>query len=325
MMKPKYIIATLICFQAVIGKAQGQPNYLDYHKEVIKCEQLIVEYKFKEAIRNFEVLFNRFDFVFLRDIRLATQLSIHEQAHESAYNFMRLGLARGWSLKGIKKKGFLDPLDIELKERLESEEDVLHQQYLSGLNQAIRLEVREMLKKDQRKAFGALLRIGQKSQDKYAEKKFAPHSVKQLDRLNHLLDQYGYPGERLIGNNWWVSVILSHHNSISKDYNSKDTLFLNMRPKLIRAIERGELHPYAFSIIEDWRTASLNNHDLSSYGFLGKVTNAAVLVSINENRDKIGLRSIELRNKLIDIENETGMNFFLPKDWQKDKITVTNK
>ena len=36
----------------------------------------------------------------------------------------------------------------------------------------------------------------------------------------------------------------------------------------------------------------------------------------------IGLRSISLRNDLIDVENKTGMNLHLPKGWQHGKITV---
>ena len=89
----------------------------------------------------------------------------------------------------------------------------------------------------------------------------ALHSEKQLIDIDTILNQYGYPSERLIGNNMWISVILSHHNSISVPYNARDTLYY---------------------------------------------------------------RSIELRNLLIDVEEATGMNLYLQKDWQKGKITVSN-
>ena len=127
-----------------------------------------------------------------------------------------------------------------------------------------------------------------------------------------------------MGNDWWVSVILSHHNSISTEYNSKDSIYLDLRPKLIEAIERGELHPYEFAIIEDWRSASLYQHKSTSYGFLGVVPDSSTLEKANVNRDAIGLRSIQLRNDLIDVEQSTGLNLYLPKGWQKGKITVVN-
>ena len=206
-----------------------------------------------------------------------------------------------------------------------SEYDSLHEIYLSGLNLEVKEQVHEMFKKDQKKALGALFRIGQKSKRRYSEKKFAPHSEQQLEELEHIIDTYGYPGERLIGNDLWGSVILSHHNSISVNYNSKDTIYDQLRPKLLKALEKGEISPYEFAQIEDWRTAALNDHELTSFGFLGTIPDHEVLETVNKNRANIGLRSIGLRNKLIDVEKETGINLYLPKGWQNEKISVADE
>ena len=97
-----------------------------------------------------------------------------------------------------------------------------------------------------------------------------------------------------------------------------------LKPKLIDAIKKGELSPYTLATIEDWRTASLNGHNLTSYGFLGAIPNDSVFEIVNENRKEIGIRSVELRNNLLEIEKGTGLNLYLPKDWQKGKITVAN-
>ena len=75
-----------------------------------------------------------------------------------------------------------------------------------------------MFKKDQRLDFPYYLRIGEKAKERYALRKFAPNSGKQIARLNEILDEYGYPGERLTGNDFWMSTILVHHNSISPEY-----------------------------------------------------------------------------------------------------------
>lgn len=140
-----------------------------------------------------------------------------------------------------------------------------------------------------------------------------------------ILASYGYPGEQLIGNDFWGSVMLSHHNSISVNYNSKDTLYTQLKPRLIEAFKRGEVSPYELAVIEDWRTAALSGHSLSSFGFLGAIPNDAVLETVNKNRATIGLRNSKLRNSLIKIEEETGMNLYLPKGWQKGTITVAEK
>ena len=82
---------------------------------------------------------------------------------------------------------------------------------------------------------GALFRIGSKSQDNYAENKFAPHSEQQISELRDILLEIGYPGEKLIGNDYWVSTILSHHNSISQAYNKKDRLYPELKPQFDRS------------------------------------------------------------------------------------------
>ena len=119
--------------------------------------------------------------------------------------------------------------------------------------------------------------------------------------------------------------ILSHHNSISVNYNGKDTIYAQLKPKLLNALKKGEISPYELAQIEDWRIAALNDHELTSYGFLGTIPDNTVLAIVNKNRNDIGLRSIDLRNNLIDVENEKGIDLYLPKGWQNGKITVANK
>jgi len=304
-------------------KSKAQENYLNYHSKVLECEQLIAEGKYTSAIDTFDALFKQFDFSFLRDIKVATELSAYQNDYQSGLQFTRLGIKAGWTLKSIKKNDNLQSLKESSEwSKLLSEYDSLHQTYLSRLNTQLKEQVHEMFKKDQKKALGALFRIGQKAKRRYSEKKFVPHSEQQLEQLEQILKNYGYPGERLIGNNLWGSVILSHHNSISVNYNSKDTIYAYLRPKLLNALKQGEISPYELAQIEDWRIAALNNHESTSYGFLGVIPDDAALETTNNNRNVIGLRSISLRNDLIDVENKTGMNLHLPKGWQHGKITV---
>lgn len=309
----------------ITSNGYGQSNYHEYHKEVLRCEQLIAEHKFKKAIYVLDSLFNRFDFIFQRECKLATELSVYEHDDESALRFLRLGILSGWTIKDIKKNKRLKKLHDDPEwTNLKTEYDSLHKVYWSRINIPLRQEAQELFKKDQKIAIRVLFRIGEKNKIKYALKKFAPHSENTMIQLKDILIKHGYPGEKLIGNSWWVSVNLSHHNSIYTEYTQKDTLYPSLRPELLKSIERGELHPKDFAIIEDWRNASLYQHESSLNGFLGKIPDNSALEIVNQNRNKIGLRSIGLRNTLLDIEEETGLNLYLPKGWHKGKITVAN-
>ena len=319
------ILLSFFCVLIASSASFSQDNYLEYHSQLIHCEQLIAEEQNTAAIEAFDSLFDQFDFVFLRDIKVATEISVYAGDFASAWTFLRLGIKSGWTLKSIKRSNSLRSLEEHAEwTRIISEYDSLHHIYLDRLNLPLRDKVHDMYKRDQKKALGALFRFGQKAQDKYAENKFAPHSELQLHELERILNQYGFPGEQLIGNDLWASVILSHHNSISHDYNSADTLYDQLRPKLMTALIHGEISPYEFAQIEDWRTAARSGHEQTSLGYLGKIHNTSEFTLINENRSQIGLRSIELRNSLIDIENSTGMNLYLPIGWQKGKITVSD-
>ncbi|WP_149304171.1 hypothetical protein [Pareuzebyella sediminis] len=325
-MKKFHLTLIPIGFLLAFSKSKAQENYLNYHSKVIECEQLIVEEKYTSAINIFDSLFKQYDFLFLRDIKVAAELSAFEKDYKSGLKFTKLGIKAGWTLESIKKNDNLRSLREQPEwARIMSTYDSLHNIYLSRLNVQIKEQVHDMFKKDQKKALAALLRIGQKAKRRYSERKFAPHSEHQLEKLEQILNEYGYPGERLIGNNLWSSVILSHHNSISVDYNSKDTLYAQLRPKLLNSLKKGEISPYELAQIEDWRIAALNNHELTSYGFLGSIPDNSELNKVNRNRSEIGLRSIELRNNLIDIEKSTGLNLYVPKGWQNGEIKIEEK
>ncbi|MEO1653636.1 MAG: hypothetical protein AAFU64_08830 [Bacteroidota bacterium] len=317
----QFLLIMMLFWQPDAVFEQSKGDYLDYHQAIIQIETQIGDEQLDLAIRGLDSLFQSYAFVFLRDCQLGTQLCAHEKDVDRGFQFLYRGIQQGWSLKSLKK----DPHLAFFREKPAWEQvlldyDSLHQMYLSKINQSLRAEVQSLFKKDQKKSLAAFLRIGQKAKVRYNEKKFAPHSEDQMRRLDAILDQYGYPGEQLIGNNWWASVILSHHNSISSEYNSQDTLFLYLKPKLLRALRRGEISPDHFASIQDWRTAVMNEHQLSSFGFLGEIPNASSLKQVDINRDQIGLRSISLRNRLIEVEQKTGMNLYLPKDWQEGKI-----
>lgn len=176
----KYLIAGFIIFSFVFPNSPvyGQDDYLVYHNDVIRCEQLIVARKFGEAIDCFDSLFHKFDFVFLKDCKVATELSAFENDLKSGFRFLRLGILNGWNLKSIEKEDNLSMFrDDPHWKVLQSEYDSLHSQYLGRLNLPLRDKVHEMFKNDQKKALRALFRIGQKSRERMQRKNLR-HIVK---------------------------------------------------------------------------------------------------------------------------------------------------
>jgi hypothetical protein len=115
--------------------------------------------------------------------------------------------------------------------------------------------------------------------------------------------------------------ILSHHNSISVEYAQRDTLYQFLKPKLLKAINDGQMSPFEFAIIDDWYLAVKNNRQEAGYGYLNPPSHSELSKS-DALRQKVGLRTIEIRNRLVDIEHETGMNFYLGNPWASGKINI---
>ena len=306
--------------------AQTQANYLDYHRDIIKAEELIAAEKYTEALAVFEGVFAAYDFVFLRDYKVAAQLTLFLNDKEKTFHWLKTGIEHGLTLKEIQRNTLLQSLRHEAAwKMLQSQYATLQKSYSESLNQSIRTEVQDMFKRDQQLAFANLFIIGKKAKERFLHKKFIPQSEQQLARLNEIINQYGYPGEKLIGNWTWMSTILSHHNSISTEYVRQDTIYPALKPRLTAAILAGELSPYDYAIIEDWYVAVKSDRKEAAFGYLNTLTEAELPKS-NELRQNIGMRSIAIRNRLVDIQAKTGIDFYLAGSfWNVGKIDVVRE
>ena len=305
-------------------QADQNQDYEKYHREVIKAEVFITSENYTGALLIYEGLFKNYDFIFLREYQIATQLALHLKDEQKARQYLKQGILAGWKIKSIRSNSFLSKFrdDKEWK-AIKKDYKILRPQYESSYDNNLRKQVKKMFSRDQWKAIRALFTFSSDAQDRYAEKKFAPHSEQQIAELLKILEEYGYPGEKLIGNNFWMSTILSHHNSISQEYAEKDTLYLNLKPKLKQALKEGQMSPFEYALIDEWyRSTTSNGFESGGYGFLDPPS-PSELSKFNALRQIIYLRPIEVRNKLVDIQEKTGMNFYLPGNpWVKGRIKI---
>jgi len=298
-------------------------DYQIYHQQVLEAETFIASENYREALLVYEQIFHDYEFIFLREYQIATQLALHLNERQKAMKFLELGILNGWEMKSIKRNNYLVKWRKEkdwnpVKKAYPS----LRKEYETTLNQPSRKQVKKMFSKDQWKAFKVLFHFSSKGQDKYAEKKFTPHSEQQMAELLAILEKHGFPGEKLIGNDIWMSTIISHHNSISQAYAQQDTFYPNLKPKLKLALQKGQISPIECAIIDDWYLTVKNGNGQPVYGILNAPSRKE-LPTINALRASVFLRSIEVRNKLITIEGKTGMNFYLASDpWFKENIGI---
>ncbi|GAB4000858.1 hypothetical protein GCM10028807_55130 [Spirosoma daeguense] len=321
-----YLLLTAVRFSASPPVSRPdqdhQTDYTTYHQTIAKAQQLIAHQHYQEAFTLYKQVVDTYPFVFSRDYKVATQLALQVGQKQQAFSYLKKAIAMGWTLSDIKKNALLTPLQGDPQWGVvEHQYDSLRTLFQTGGNQAIRARVEKLFKKDQRKALLALFRIGA-TQERYAEKRFAPHSEQQMAQLLPIIDQYGYPGEQLIHNGYWAAVMLSHHNSISKAYALKDTLYPHVRPKLLKALKSGQISPYEFSMIDDWYMAVKTDRRETHFGYLSSTLTAQAKAKVDQARESIGLSSIETVSLLADLQQQTGFNCYLPANLVKKIVTV---
>ncbi|GAB4044141.1 hypothetical protein GCM10028774_62370 [Spirosoma jeollabukense] len=301
----------------------NQKDYTLYHNTIATAHTHITHHDYQEALDLYRHVFDTYEFIFSREYKVATQLALKTGQKRQAFTYLRRAIATGWTLRQIKKNVLVRTLQSEPEWRLvEQQYDSLRALYQNGGNQQVRNHLEKMFRKDQRKALLALFTFGAKGQERYAEKRFAPHSEQQVAKLNKIIDAYGYPGEKLIHNGYWASVILSHHNSISKRYALNDTLYARIKPKLVQALKSGAMSPYEFAMIDDWYVAVKSDRQETHFGYLSQSLTSQARKQVNQSRQEIGLSSIETIGLLADIQQQTGINFYFPSNLVKRINTV---
>lgn len=304
-------IYPLILFLFSAVTLLGQPNYLAYHQQIQEAESLLLKEEFAAALESYEKVFEAYPFVFKRDYAIAFQVALVQGEKEKASLFLQRAIQGGLSWKATKSckkviKGHPTLSQQEIKDIYLKNRDSA----LKGRDEDLRAFVREMFKRDQKKALGNFIKVREKAKKKYSESKFGPHSNQQMAKLDSLLSLGKYPGEQLIQNGFWVSTIIGHHNSISEDFVKNDSLYLTLRPRLLTALKKGQMSPNELAIMDSWRHR-VGRFEGPNLGILNPVKTETLNLT-NRLRAEIGLPSVEHTNQLIAMEQESGMNLFVP-------------
>ncbi|MDZ7647962.1 MAG: hypothetical protein U5K54_12735 [Cytophagales bacterium] len=187
----RYLIACFVIF--VPFRISGQ-NYSLYHNRVNEAEDLIVNKQYNEALKVYDEVFTTYDFIFLSDYQVATQIALAANEPRKSWQYLKAGIKSGWTLKSIKKNDYLKNLRTDPQwKSIKREYKSVRSNYEAQLDQNVRKKVKKMFSKDQWKAIGVLFTFGSKGQDRYAEKKFARHSERQMSKLIGVLNESGYP------------------------------------------------------------------------------------------------------------------------------------
>jgi hypothetical protein len=303
----------------LFSAANGQ-NYIHYHNLRNQAEEAIIHDDFATAVYFYNEMYSGYDFMFASDCYRAIQASVLAGDTVSAFRFVRKSFLQGVTKEVLDVSPIIGDLKMyPLWKKVLAEYDSLHAVYLGRINTELRKRIIPVYEDEQYynelhdnavtwKFLPTLLKY------KQVNKIYADSLVKMIREIGH------FPGEREIG---LIDTGMYVFDSLSQQYYNpvKSRPYLTTHEYLILvhyyqllgirnydsllypSVESGYLEPGAFAFFSDNRFSKKRKDHYLIFGRmyapfydedLSEKKEKYYRDLLNENRRKIGLRSLEL-------------------------------
>lgn len=181
----KFHIALLFIVLSKFVSAQKSTDYIAYHKLINKAEtQYFLEKNVEGALKLYDSVFSNYDFIFLKDILNAAQISYFEK--RLYRNYIKLAFSHGFKPEGLANIPLFQEDFFELlsDKELRNEYKKSRKTYVEGINKNYVKWIYKFALDDQ-----------------VAKSKSGYESFKNryLGRLFSKIKLSGFPGEQLLG------------------------------------------------------------------------------------------------------------------------------
>ena len=268
----------------------------DYYQTIYQAE---LEYELKNYERAFELYQSAFNTC--TPINTITYYEIEKYAkvcsilghNKLALDFIELDLKNGYLLKWLlQDSSYSKVFATEKGKKLIANYDNIRADYLKGVNLELRKEIQEMNRLDQ------LYRNGQ-----YQENKQDSIDKINTSRLMEIIEQFGYPNDRVIGN---YSVDQSNTDIVTMLLHTSDSIRMSyFVPKLKEYVKAGVCSPKSLGQVID--QFYLYNGQPQIHGtYEAQNSKYANMIDdrkqVDKNRISIGLPPLELDERIDSIK-----------------------
>lgn len=271
-------------------------NYLEYYKTINKAEIANLDKNYEISASLYKTAFGLVRRPFKEDYLFAAIVLGKLENEQKSYEYLVKGIKNGLTLKRIKKQ-YSSFKKSEKWKVLKQEYDKLRQEHLNNLNQSLRSEIVEMIKKDQKARapiFGSWKQMNRT--DKY-----------NYNRLIEIIEKNGkkWPGFSTIGEITPEGKYNVTENITLMPLHFKKEEIENLKPYMLQAVLDGEMYPYQYARIIDYtigRKIPTTKEDmengvgnLESCYFYGAYLNVKICdcKTAEIERKKIGFEPIE--------------------------------
>lgn len=287
--------------------AAQDKNYLQYHKDINKAEELFfLRNKTDSALYYYDKVFQTYDFIFVKDLVNAAQISIY--LNKPYQKYIEQGFEHGLKFEHLKNYPLFSKILPQLSKdnKLKKLYEEKRKKYLSKIDFDYLDQIYKMAIQDQK----------MKSRDDYEI-----IVLKTTDKLRELTIKKGFPGERLLGvsdSRIFKEINKPHLDLYEQRKNDKNLFYMSsdenilaqhwplvmlvhndcsykLYHKLLLAeIKKGNIHPRDVGLVYDnvFRT---HRNDYPSYC---GVINFKGVYRLNMFTDYTNYKDIEQTNKM---------------------------
>ncbi len=300
-------IYLLLIFTISFNIAFSQ-NYIDFQKNITRAEIAILDSNYNEASNIYYDLFQNYDFVFLGNCVSACQSSIALNNDSLAFYFAERAVKQGLKMNQIETEKTLKLLKTKPQwNTFSANYDSLRAIYTKSVNWELRKKINELYDRDQLWRDRHELQWWNFLWKPLIKRRW----YKELEQIVEielvpLINQYGYPGEKLIG----VDEKYMHHKSKNDSYNSSKIVIILIHyysknrslddTFLLEEIKKGNLHAKQFADFHDFRASysakdsPAKNEYYCQWCYNLKFSKTEI-EEINKRRAEIGLGTYEQR------------------------------
>lgn len=235
----------------------AQKNYINYHKEVIKAEVLLMQTKMKDCLKHYKQTFEEYPKSFARDAFVAFQIACMVEDTNYISYFFEKSVSNGITWEPIKYSEFYKSFSsnkLAYQKRLEVLYDISREKYEKAIDRNIREYILQLLANDDKHR-----QVDNDSVKTITWLKIMDGNGKKLDSL---IQKIGYPGEHIAGiyNSEVVLVRGSKdyptgiqlHSVPSRIFYHNSCTFQSVKEELLNALKNGELTPKEYALIHEW-------------------------------------------------------------------------
>jgi hypothetical protein len=292
-----------------VTKVHAQ-QYIEYHRQMNRIDEDILKNELTSALIRFDSIYYRYDFIFARHCFKALQISCETKDSLRANQWLEKAFIQGVPLWMIRNNEITkNCLFYSTTSATIQGYDSLRNLYTKAIDTSLRKQIDSLIEIDQY--------YTRKVNDGFVLTRYTYHAIrwlrnnkKQVEILKKIIENKGYPGEKIIGLPLTMNDSILSSNRFYKEgpwlrethaYIMFIHYYSNPRPdmnnRFVEQIMEGNLLPYQFGAFNDFLARwGKKRYRSTYYDVWHKDPNRANEVAILNRRYAIGLNTLKQQN-----------------------------